>query len=403
MTLISPGTYDAARGAVDCALTACDLVLDGEPPRRVRRVPPARSPRRRGALRRLVLPQQRRRRRAVPPRPRCGPGRDRRHRRAPRQRHAGDLLRARRRVLRLRARRSRRRAGSPTSSASRRSAATDAGTGYNRNLPLAPGTGDDEWVAGRCTTSSRRRAASPRTRSSCRSASTRPPADPESPLQITESGFAPRRPRARDARRADRLRAGGRLRPRAPSAPSSSRCCAASRPDPRSFSAGWSRPERRQPAENHRVIGSGDGPGRHRRPRDRGGRRRGRSGCGTCSCGRRGHAASSARCASRPVTSPGSPTGSAPGTRAARWTRSSGGAWPGRRRRSGSPRPRSASTRSGRRACGTTCVSVPASFAVVPVTLDDGVRLDLALRPPEARPHRRCARLLTEPSRNLRP
>ncbi|MGZ4735479.1 MAG: histone deacetylase family protein [Acidimicrobiia bacterium] len=30
MTLIAPGTYDAARGAVDVALTACDLVMDGE-------------------------------------------------------------------------------------------------------------------------------------------------------------------------------------------------------------------------------------------------------------------------------------------------------------------------------------------------------------------------------------
>jgi acetoin utilization deacetylase AcuC-like enzyme len=29
-TLISPGTYDAARGAVDTALTACDLVLGGD-------------------------------------------------------------------------------------------------------------------------------------------------------------------------------------------------------------------------------------------------------------------------------------------------------------------------------------------------------------------------------------
>jgi acetoin utilization deacetylase AcuC-like enzyme len=29
MTLISPGTYDAARGAVDTALSACDLVLEG--------------------------------------------------------------------------------------------------------------------------------------------------------------------------------------------------------------------------------------------------------------------------------------------------------------------------------------------------------------------------------------
>jgi acetoin utilization deacetylase AcuC-like enzyme len=32
MTLISPGTYDAARGAVDVALTAADLVLDGPLP-----------------------------------------------------------------------------------------------------------------------------------------------------------------------------------------------------------------------------------------------------------------------------------------------------------------------------------------------------------------------------------
>lgn len=31
MTLIGPGTWEAIRGAVDCALTAVDLVLDGEP------------------------------------------------------------------------------------------------------------------------------------------------------------------------------------------------------------------------------------------------------------------------------------------------------------------------------------------------------------------------------------
>jgi acetoin utilization deacetylase AcuC-like enzyme len=31
MTLIGPGTYDAARAAMDCALTAADLVLDGTP------------------------------------------------------------------------------------------------------------------------------------------------------------------------------------------------------------------------------------------------------------------------------------------------------------------------------------------------------------------------------------
>jgi acetoin utilization deacetylase AcuC-like enzyme len=31
MTPVGPGTWEAARGAVDCALTACDLVLDGTP------------------------------------------------------------------------------------------------------------------------------------------------------------------------------------------------------------------------------------------------------------------------------------------------------------------------------------------------------------------------------------
>ena len=31
MTLVGPGTWEAARGAVDAALTAADLVLAGEP------------------------------------------------------------------------------------------------------------------------------------------------------------------------------------------------------------------------------------------------------------------------------------------------------------------------------------------------------------------------------------
>ncbi len=33
MTLIGPGTWEAARGALDAALTAADLVLAGERPR----------------------------------------------------------------------------------------------------------------------------------------------------------------------------------------------------------------------------------------------------------------------------------------------------------------------------------------------------------------------------------
>ena len=69
MTPLVAGTYPAARAAVDVALTAADLVLDGAPGR-VRAVPPARPPRRPGRLRRLLLLQQRgRRRQATSPAP----------------------------------------------------------------------------------------------------------------------------------------------------------------------------------------------------------------------------------------------------------------------------------------------------------------------------------------------
>ena len=63
MTLVGPGTWAAARAAVDCALTAADLVAAGEPVAYALCRPPGHhaTPRR---LRRLLLPQQRRRRRA---------------------------------------------------------------------------------------------------------------------------------------------------------------------------------------------------------------------------------------------------------------------------------------------------------------------------------------------------
>ena len=73
----------------------------------VRPGPAAGSPRDPARVRRLVLPEQRGRRRrgAACARPR--PGRGRRHRRAPRQRHASRVLAAAGRVLRLAARRPR--------------------------------------------------------------------------------------------------------------------------------------------------------------------------------------------------------------------------------------------------------------------------------------------------------
>ena len=107
MTLIGPGTWEAARAAVDAALTAVDLVAGGRAAR-VRALPSARPPRLPRRLRRLVLPEQRRGRGrgASPSR---GPGRGPRRRRAPRQRDAGDLLGPRRRPRRVGPRRSGRR------------------------------------------------------------------------------------------------------------------------------------------------------------------------------------------------------------------------------------------------------------------------------------------------------
>ena len=61
--------------------------------------------------------------------------------------------------------------------------------GANRNLPLAPGSGDEPWleaVGDARRLGARRRA---RGRSSWRSASTRPAGDPESPLRVTAEGF----------------------------------------------------------------------------------------------------------------------------------------------------------------------------------------------------------------------
>ena len=144
--------------------------------RRLRRGPAARPPRRCRLLRRLLLPQQRGRGRAVPARSRRRARRGHRHRRAPRQRHPGDLLRA----------------PATCSTAPRTSIPAQGwfphfvgfadeqgagdGTGANRNIPLPPGAGDEEWLRATEASSSEATAVDGRTRSSCRSASTaRPP------------------------------------------------------------------------------------------------------------------------------------------------------------------------------------------------------------------------------------
>ena len=106
MTLIGPGTWEAARAAVDVALTAVDLVLGGEPTAYGCCRPPGHHAARacyggscylnNAAIAAAELVERI-----------GGAGCRARHRRASRQRHAGALLRPGRRRRRLRARRSR--------------------------------------------------------------------------------------------------------------------------------------------------------------------------------------------------------------------------------------------------------------------------------------------------------
>ena len=118
MTLIGPGTWEAARAALDTAVTAADLVLDGEPAAYACCRPPGHHVTRTcfgGSCYLNNSAAAAARLRAAGHEPRGGARRGR----APRQRHAGDLLRRRRGAHRLRARGPGARAGSRTTSASR--------------------------------------------------------------------------------------------------------------------------------------------------------------------------------------------------------------------------------------------------------------------------------------------
>ena len=66
MTLVGPGTWEAARGAVDAALTAVDLVASGAHDVAYALCRPPGHHATRQRLRRFLLPQQRSRRRARP-------------------------------------------------------------------------------------------------------------------------------------------------------------------------------------------------------------------------------------------------------------------------------------------------------------------------------------------------
>ena len=187
MTLVGPGTWDAARAAVDVALTAADLVAGGAPLAYACCRPPGHHVTRTAYGGSCYLNN------AAVAAQRCatgvdGPRRGHRHRRPSRQRHPGDLLRPRRRPHRVGARRSRRGLVPPLPRVRRRDAAPATGAGANLNLPLPPGaeTGNG------CAAVARARGGRARARRRGLVVALGVDAaggDPESPLQVTAAGF----------------------------------------------------------------------------------------------------------------------------------------------------------------------------------------------------------------------
>ena len=142
MTVVAEGTWDAARAAVDTALTAADLVLGGTQAAYAC-CSAARASRHEVGVRRLVLPEQRRDRGAVPrrarrlPRRRCSTST--RTTETERRRSSGTA----RTSLPHRCTSIRRKAGSRTSSDSPTSRSTRTST-----CRLRPARADDVWLDG---------------------------------------------------------------------------------------------------------------------------------------------------------------------------------------------------------------------------------------------------------------
>ena len=187
MTPVGPGTWEAARGGADAALTAAELVL-GRRARRLRVLPPARPPRDPRRLRRLLLPQQRRDRR----RARCAsalgePGRASLDVDAHHGNGAQSIFYADAGVL----------TGSvhvdpapgwfPHFLGFAGEDGEGAGAGANRNLPLAPGSGDEPWVA--AVQELAGWAAAARRALVVALGVDAAAGDPESPLEVTADGF----------------------------------------------------------------------------------------------------------------------------------------------------------------------------------------------------------------------
>ena len=136
----------------------------------------------------LPPPEQRRGRGRGAARGRGGPGRGPGHRRAPRQRYSDDLLGAGRRAGTGRCTSTPGAGWFPHYLGYAGERGAGPGAGFTRNLPLAPGTGDDGWLAALgvlCAEASAFALEAVVVSLGLDAAA----ADPESPLQVTEAGY----------------------------------------------------------------------------------------------------------------------------------------------------------------------------------------------------------------------
>jgi acetoin utilization deacetylase AcuC-like enzyme len=188
MTLLGPGTYDAARAAVDCALSAADLVLDGVPAAYAAVRPPghhvgrdffggscylnnaacaAQYLRDRGTLRVAIVDI------------------DAHHGNGTQELFydRGDVFYGSVHVD----------PGAgwyPHFAGFSAETGRDAGAGANVNRPLSPGTGDEEWLAALRTIVDQVRATFHPDALVVSLGVDAAAGDPESPLHVTEAGFA---------------------------------------------------------------------------------------------------------------------------------------------------------------------------------------------------------------------
>ena len=185
MTPVGPGTWEGAKAASDAAATAADLVLGGAPAAYAICRPPGHhaGP---GVLRRQLLPEQRRGGGRPSAAGRRRPGGHRRHRRPPRQRHPGLLVGRPGRALRVPPRRSRRGLVPPHGRLRRRGGRTADQLQPARSRPAPPTRAGWARWSGWSPASS----GSVRTRVVVSLGVDAAAEDPNSPLEVTQDGFA---------------------------------------------------------------------------------------------------------------------------------------------------------------------------------------------------------------------